>query len=129
MKIGFLQISMETENKIQTRREELEGLVRESKRERLVGLAKTTGLTALPIAILGGIVGVNHLVTSPLENPDLKHLLSIGLPAVLGVAAGYFASASGIIEDYVEYFTDLVRDIRYSGQRVKQYRTKLSELE
>jgi len=118
---------METENQT-PKREELESLVRKSKRERLVGLAKTTGLTALPLVALGGVVGVTQLVTGPLENQDLKHILNIGIPFALGGATGYFASASGMFEDYVEKFRDLVSDIRYSGQRVKQYRTELSEL-
>lgn len=120
---------METENQTQTRREELESLVKQSKRERLVGLAKTAGLTTLPLVALGAVVGATKLLTYPLENPDLKDILNIGIPLALGGASGYFASASGMIEDYVGKFRDLVSDIRYAGQRAREYRTELSQLE
>lgn len=117
---------METE---ESQIKRLEGLVKQSKRERLVGLAKTIGLTVLPLIAIGGVAGVTTLVTDPLENKDLKHLLNIGIPFALGSAAGYFASATGMIEEYVNKFRDLVSDIRYSRQRLKQYRTELSKLE
>ena len=118
---------METET--QTRREELESLVKQSKREILIGLAKTVGWITLPSVALGAIIGATKLVTSPLENPDLKHLLNVGIPFVLGGASSYFASASGMIEDYEEKFRDLVSDIRYAGQRAREYRTEISKLE
>ena len=114
---------METENQTQTRKEELENLVRQSKKERLVGLAKTAGYSALPVAILGGIVGATQAVTYPLENPDVKHLLNLGIPLVMGGVAGIF------VRDYIEKFRDTVSDNRYVRSRMQTYQTELSQLE
>ena len=114
---------METENQTQTKKQELESLVRQSKKERLVGLAKTAGYSALPVAVLGGIVGATQAVTYPLENPDVKHLLNIGIPFVMGGVSGLF------IRDYIEKFRDMVSDNRYAKSRTQKYQTELSQLE
>ena len=114
---------METENQTQTRREELESLVKKSKREILVGLAKTAGYSTLPVAVLGGIVGATQVVTYPLENSDVKHLFNIGIPFVMGGVAGLF------IGDYVKEFKDMVDDIRYTKNRMQAYQKEFSQLE
>ncbi len=112
---------METET--QTRKEELESLVQQSKKERFVGLAKTAGYSVLPVAVLGGIVGATQAVTYSLESQDLKHLLNIGIPFVMGGVAGLF------VRDYVEKFRDMLSDNRYTKSRTQAYQTELSQLE
>lgn len=117
---------METENEMQTRGRVLEGLIGEARRERLLGLTRIISLITLPGGIISGMLGVSYLVASPFENQDLRYFIGVAI----GLGTSSFLVGTNIVgEDYVARFMDLVSGIRYSGERVKQYRTELSRLE
>ncbi len=110
-------MNQNTENPTTERRTELEGLIKETKKEKLVGYAKTVGGVIAPITVLGGI---GAFCGYTFENQDLANLVSLGLGIGVGASAG---------PAYIEAMRDVVEDIRYASSRLRGYRTELSNLE
>ena len=97
----------------------------QAQRDRIKFLLKTAGWTALPVAVLGGLVTLGQLVGSQFESQDLGTLIEYGIPFGAGTVIG----ASGVMQDYLDQFRDFVDDVRYASSRIREYKTQLRELE
>lgn len=109
----------------QSSRDEVYKNLREAKSEKRTNYAKAVGWSMVPIAVFGGIGAVSSFISSPIESNDLRYLTSTGL----GVAGGVVLGLSGMVGDYLEKFRDVIDDVKYSSQRVREGRNVLKSLD
>lgn len=106
-----------TENPTAERQTELKGLVKKTKRDRLVGYTKAVGGVIAPIVFFGATAAFCECT---FKNEDLANLVSLGLGIGIGATTG---------PGYIEMMRDIIGDIRYASSRLREYRTELQNIE
>lgn len=93
----------------------LENLVKESKKDKLIGYAKIAGNTILLLTVFGiGLYAPQHVF----ENKDLAYVsLSVGF-----ISGGIFGTY------YTDTMKENIKDIKSACKRIKYYKTKLIDV-
>ena len=99
--------------------------LKSSEKERVVGYAKIAGWSTVPFLIYAGVAGLSHLVgelvSSYYGDKDLEHYVS----GIIMVSIGGVVGGSGMTENYIRHFKDLVDHIRIGTEMIKDYRKEL----
>lgn len=109
-----------------TMKSNLESQLRDARKDQLVNYSKSIGKTVLPVLGLAAFnVGVAYGTHYLFESKDLANLITLGA----GVAIGFMLGTSGAVEEYFDWVRGAIDDIKYTRQRIRDYKTQCNTLE